>query len=144
MNCLCRCVASSQCHANITPATLKVTLRMGGGLGVLSFPTTNHFLLLRHCSALMHGMQEHLLGRCQYTMVVDPWMDHARRKTCLKFTLRLQVRIRPIMNCNGLIAQMYPQSDRYTIELKLILQAACLNNQGRRQFSLRAFQWEGR
>jgi len=73
-----RCVASSQCHANITPATLK----------------------------------EHLLGRCQYTMVVDPWMDHARRKTCLKFTLRLQ--------------------------------AACLNNQGRRQFSLRAFQWEGR
>jgi len=73
-----RCVASSQCHAIITPATLK----------------------------------EHLLGRCQYTMVVNPWMDDARRKTCLKFTLRLQ--------------------------------AACLSNQGRRQFSLRAFQWEGR
>merc|ERR1719234_2261232 len=73
-----RCVASSQCNATVTPATLK----------------------------------EHLLGRCQYTMVVNPLVDHARRKTSLKFTLRLQ--------------------------------AACLNNQGRRQFSLRAFQWEGR
>merc|ERR1719234_1321364 len=73
-----RCVASSQCTANVTHATLK----------------------------------EHLLGRCQYTMVVNPGMDHVRRKVCLKFTLRLQ--------------------------------AACLNNQGRRQFSLRAYQWEGR
>jgi len=73
-----RCVASSQCNANLTPATLK----------------------------------EHLSGRCQYTIVVHPRIDQARRKACLKFTLRLQ--------------------------------AACLNNQGRRQFSLRAFQWEGR
>jgi len=73
-----RCVASSQCHANLTPATLK----------------------------------EHLLGRCQYTLVVHPRLYPASRKACLKFTLRLQ--------------------------------AACLNNQGRRQFSLRAFQWEGR
>jgi len=69
-----RCVASSQCNANLTPATLK----------------------------------EHLFGRCQYTKVVHPRVDLARRKACLKFTLHLQ--------------------------------AACLNN----QFSLRAFQWEGR
>jgi len=73
-----RCVASSQCHANLTPATLK----------------------------------EHLSGPCLYTIMVHPRIDHARRKVCLKFTLRLQ--------------------------------AAFMNNPGRRQFSLRAFQWEGR
>ena len=41
----------------------------------------------------MLGVQEHLSGRCQYTIVVHPRIDFARRKVCLKFTLRLQVRI---------------------------------------------------
>lgn len=75
-----RCVASSQCRANLTPAALKEHLSVS--------------------------------GRCMYTIVMNPRIDHARRKACLKFSIRLQ--------------------------------AASLNNPGRRQFSLRAFQWEGR
>ena len=129
----CRCVASSQCHANLTPATLKVTF--DDGCEVLS-----SCCLTTSCD----GSQEHLSGRCQYTLVVHPRLYPASRKACLKFTLRLQVRISSFMNCIGsgiFVQYLFKQT---FINLNFILKAACLNNQGRRQFSLRAFQWEGR